>query len=274
MYRPSIDDVAAVLALAPHDQPWRLEGPCRHRVRVILLTIGWTRSWHRADLEARRLVVNGRVKNGVREPRGWDAPTDLSSWIGSIECAICGKTVLQKKHNQVYCSRQCKTRANYIGSTKVALLRCGECNEMFEGKTVEAKYCSAACRQKVHQYREKLHSRRRRAAAKGMDLCDRTCKICSGPLSEDAHQSAEFCSDECRHENRLRWKRDAYRRANDQATTAPNGAADHPRSNGCCRANGPWCRSRWRWTRSRERTRPGRRGRCTRRRGGGARRRS
>ena len=93
---PTLEDIAAILALAPPDLPWKLEGPCRHRIRAILILTRWTRSWHRADLEARRLVARGRLKNGVRMPAGWDADTDLSSWVGTIECAICGKTVLQK----------------------------------------------------------------------------------------------------------------------------------------------------------------------------------
>jgi hypothetical protein len=220
--RPSIQDIAEVLALASPETPWWYEGPVRHRVRVILLETRWTRSWHRADLEARRLVANGRLKNGVRMPAGWDSDTDLSSWIGSLECAICGKIVIQKIHNQVYCSSRCKTRANYIGATKQRLQRCEKCGEIFEGGTVEAKYCSAACSYAARQPRKLFQARVRYAARRGVDLCDRSCKICDGPMPEDAHLSAQFCSGACRHENRLRYRRAAYR----QRQLNGNGHAD------------------------------------------------
>ena len=232
-YIPSIEDIAAVLALADPQTPWWYEGPVRHRVRVILLEIRWTRSWHRADLEARRLVANGRLKNNVRMPGGWDQDNDLGSWIGTLECAICGKTVLQRKHNQAYCSLKCKSRAHYIGATKVALKHCGRCGEVFEGRTVEAKYCSTACGEATKRERFELTQRLRRAARRGVDLYDRPCDICGGHIPESFSLRARFCSDACRHEHRLRYRRAAYKNGNGHASNghAGNGHAD-PRGHG------------------------------------------
>jgi hypothetical protein len=89
---PTAQQIAAILRRAPYSQPWALEGPCRHRVRAMLLDVGWTASWHKADREARRLVARGRSINGVACPRGWD-DNGLAALMGSADCPICGKAV-------------------------------------------------------------------------------------------------------------------------------------------------------------------------------------
>jgi hypothetical protein len=48
---PTIEAVAEILAMAPVDQPWRLEAPVRHAIRRLLLSSGWS-SWYAADFKA------------------------------------------------------------------------------------------------------------------------------------------------------------------------------------------------------------------------------
>jgi len=62
---PTTAEIAEVLLLAHHNSPWTHEGRCRAILRRTLLHVRWTRSWHRADLEARRLVARARSQAGI-----------------------------------------------------------------------------------------------------------------------------------------------------------------------------------------------------------------
>jgi hypothetical protein len=68
---PSIEEVAAVLVLAPPFLPWKMEAPTRHRIRVLLVLQGMP--WERADWLGHSLVARARIAAGIRQPAGWDS---------------------------------------------------------------------------------------------------------------------------------------------------------------------------------------------------------
>jgi hypothetical protein len=241
---PSIEQIAEVLALAHHSTPWFYEGPVRHRLRVILLEARWTRSWHRADMEARRLVANGRLKNGVRVPRGWDSPNDLSSWTARNECEICDRWFTPNSPNQLYCSARCGWRAKRIRALRVQLRHCGYCRETFETGTSLKKFCSSHCR------REAEKARMRAATLDVKEDLARRCRECDAPIPVETQSTAKYCSTACNlaswkreHAANVRAHRDTYnekRREQRRLATlngnghahATNGSAAEHRSNG------------------------------------------
>jgi endogenous inhibitor of DNA gyrase (YacG/DUF329 family) len=201
MRAPTFDEVAEVLALADPATPWWYKGPVRHRVRVILLSIRWTRSWHRADLEARRLVANGRLKNGVRMPTGWDVDTDLASWMGTADCPICDRTFLTggRQSERKYCSEACRATAGRIRRRQAVLppgpVRCARCNEVLtDDYNGRAKFCSARCR--MHAYL----ARKREVTLTDREFADRRCAApgCDNPVPTHDPR-AKYCSSRCRH---------------------------------------------------------------------------
>jgi hypothetical protein len=210
---PTVDHVAEVLRLADPGTPWWYEGPVRHRVRAILILTRWTGSWRRADLEARRLVARGRSQSGVRMATGYDADTDLASWIGTNECPIDGRIFVPKIHNQIYCSLRCKSRAHYIEIKRAVFVTCGSCGQPLEEPTTERKYCSDACMLRVKQARNLERARLSRAARRAVDLDARLCAICSRPIPADRNITAELCGDhECARESSKLKKRDRRQR--------------------------------------------------------------
>jgi len=155
--RADVPQIAEVLLVAPPGAPWANEGGARHLIRRTLLIGGWTRSWHRADKEARRLVANGRLEANLKMPRGWDY-NELPIASGGLawrECDIDGVWFKPRYEDHRYCSRPCRDRAQYIrrqlegiGALPVAL-RCAWCDTILEDPHPKKQFCSTKCRQRA-----------------------------------------------------------------------------------------------------------------------------
>jgi hypothetical protein len=177
---PSVVEIATILARAPEALPWFYEGPCRHALRRTLILRG--KSWGGADEAARTLVAKARLEARIRTPRGWDSDNDLSTWVQSADCPLCGRHFIPRashRAQQIYCSRACANRASEIrirlegAWAQPVALRCGFCNEPLVDPHPNRRFCSTRC-----QHRAWLHLKYAK------ERPERLCASCGQPLPE------------------------------------------------------------------------------------------
>ena len=150
---PSVTAVAAALALARHWLPWELEGPVRHRIRFLLGAAGLPVDPSRLDRP-----FPGRTRPGRERGEaacGFDSDYDLSSWIASVDCTICGRNFIPKRSSQEQCSEACQRRQAYLDTHPIALQRCLRCRDPFDAQTPRQKYCSTRCQKAASYFRTK-----------------------------------------------------------------------------------------------------------------------
>jgi hypothetical protein len=118
---PSVAEVAVLITPGEREGPWQREAPVRHALRrYLLLNLRWARSWHRADMKAAALVALARAERKVRLPRGWDSDDDVSAWVPTTECVVCGRVVLHRFENQQHCGYACLQRGAEIERWSIA----------------------------------------------------------------------------------------------------------------------------------------------------------
>jgi transcriptional regulator with XRE-family HTH domain len=151
---PSVPQVAEVLALAPPVMPWKFEALCRAWIRARLCVQHV--SWPRADRMAFVLVAFAREELGIRAPRGYDSDADLSNWIPSEECGVCGRFYCRVWPEQTHCSTACSNaaaRAEAFAAARAGVTgppRCRWCNGYTEFlDTPWQRYCSDRCYQRA-----------------------------------------------------------------------------------------------------------------------------
>ena len=211
---------------APPWQPWRFEGPVRHRLRGVLLLIGWSREPEKCDTEARRLVANGRSRIGRLPARFRSQRSDLLVRDRRVR-RVRGQVFLPGRLHQLYCSRLCKWRAHKINGPRTFLRRCSRCSAAFETTQPNKIFCGSTCR--------KAAVLERVAAARVI----RPCGWCGIQIPLERQANARYC---CREHGlaaarvvalaNLKAKRRAARiatlngHANGHATTGDESAAN------------------------------------------------
>ena len=75
--------------------------------------------------------------------------------VYKIACPVCGETIYTQNRLTVYCSYRCQARANTIRQSERKRMNqdkiCLVCLTAFKAKRGDAKYCSAACKQKAYR---------------------------------------------------------------------------------------------------------------------------
>ena len=92
--------------------------------------------------------------------------TALTRIVSVIKkCKACGKEFEPNKHNQIYCSKECKkevhrnySRQHYIKKPKLKRT-CRYCGKVFETKTNSRFYCSKECADKAQIERQRKYYR-------------------------------------------------------------------------------------------------------------------
>jgi predicted nucleic acid-binding Zn ribbon protein len=248
MDAPTIEQVAAILARAPADQPWRFEGPVRHVVRQALCRAGW--KWWAADRRAFVLVARARIRNGVRQPAGWDSDLDINSWMELAECPVCDRRFRPRTANHTYCHPRCQDfaqRARII-ATKPVHTRCGYCDVILVDPSPRKQFCSNKCQlsaerkrkraagtyrehPKWRDYRNEYKRAQRRAA-----LPPRQCLECGAPIDPDSNLARKLCGDACARVRERRLERERKAKLNGHASNGhaheTNGSAADARPNG------------------------------------------
>jgi hypothetical protein len=244
----TVEQVAEVLRLAPHEQPWSNEARTRHVIRALLCLGGWR--WFAAERRAFILVAKARQKNGVRQPRGWDSIFDPHSWIVIGCCPICDRPCRSREGHVTYCSPACRDRADRIREREQLgpiNLRCWECDQLLIEPRPDQRYCNRTCRNQATARRaiEDGRSRGRinyaHQRAKAEQIARETeqpriCPECDGPLPVGAHRLRKFCSPECKravdNRNLARKARRLNGHANGHDHEDDHGHAADARSNG------------------------------------------
>jgi hypothetical protein len=237
---PKVTEVAAVLALAPPEQPWRHEAPVHHRIRILLILQGMP--WGRADWIGHSLVARARIENGVRQPTGWDSLFDPHTWVIISCCPICDRPMRQSNRELAYCSLKCRARAEVIRQMIGHVsLRCWFCNEILIEPRADQKYCCEDHRTKASTARRVAEGRtlgqvnytHRKLKAEQVvreTAQPRICPECGTALPPGAHRLKKFCGPECKRaaENPARTaKRAAARAAKLHGHAKPNGHDRH-----------------------------------------------
>jgi len=96
------------------------------------------------------------------EDEKWDNLCFSFGWRPAAPCAACGRPVINDRLSakickRVVCGDECR-RALYAAQArerrKLPTRACSVCGKDFEPKRTDARYCSAACKQRAHRARQ------------------------------------------------------------------------------------------------------------------------
>ena len=160
---------------------------------------GWR--WTRADRRAFLLVAQGRNRNGVRVPAGWDTNYDLASWVGSDRLPDLRPTLYPQQ--------------GASGLLRPSLLLAAPLHRRAPGEAAPLQPLRRDLRDDppvpgvLRALCQRAAEVARISAARRDVKEGRTCEQCGGPLPVTMSGNAKFCSHACQ----LR----AFRRSRDEA---------------------------------------------------------
>lgn len=148
-------------------------------------------------------------------------------------CPICGKKFTTNRHNNIYCSIECKGIAmvrvhkkavrNYLNKEKTKRIEarektirvCPICNKEFTPLESHQKYCSNECavkggkivqkqsrQNRKEKIREYLRNRYHEQKAKQGDTI-KVCPMCGKEFTPEKSTNQKYCSDECKYKGML-----------------------------------------------------------------------
>lgn len=104
-----------------------------------------------------------------------------------LDCAFCGEPFTKNSHNQIYCQRECASRAMNRKHRKPVVhppRQCPNCKELFVPKRSDSKACSDRCYRRIsYSYAPKDNTR--------------NCDGCRG-VYKPVRSDSRFCSVVCR----------------------------------------------------------------------------